>query len=61
MKAIVDYFVGVKEELSKVIWPKASQVVKLTVIVFLISGLVGIYVGALDLGFIKLLEVVIGK
>lgn len=61
MKAIVDYFVGVKEELAQVVWPKPSQVIKLTLIVAIISIVVGSYLGLLDLGFVKLLEIVIAR
>ena len=56
---ILSYFSEVKEELSKVVWPKAKDVVKLTLIVLLISLIVGSYIGLLDLGFVKLLELIL--
>jgi preprotein translocase subunit SecE len=56
MKTVVTYLKDVKLELSKVVWPKKDEVIKLTLIVFLISGILGIYVGALDFIFTKLLE-----
>ncbi|MEK7526109.1 MAG: preprotein translocase subunit SecE [Patescibacteria group bacterium] len=59
MRSIINYFIGVKEELSKVIWPKAAVVAKLTLIVFIISLGVGAYLGVLDLGFVKLVELAI--
>ena len=58
MKA-VNYFKEVRSELAKVVWPKRGEVVKLTLMVILISLAVGLYVGALDLAFTKLLEVLI--
>ena len=59
--AVFSYFSEVKQELSKVVWPKIAQVVKLTVIVFALSLIVGGYLGALDLGFVKLLELVLTR
>jgi preprotein translocase subunit SecE len=59
VKNILDYLQGVRQELSKVVWPKRAEVIKLTLIVFIISGVVGAYTGALDYVFTKLLEVVI--
>ncbi len=55
------YFSEVRSELSKVIWPKKGEVIKLTVLVILISAIIGGYVGGLDLAFTKLLTVVLTK
>jgi len=57
----LSYFKEVRLELSKVVWPKKTDVVKLTLLVILISGVVGIYLGGLDLAMTKLLEVLIKK
>lgn len=59
VKSITRYLLEVRAELSKVVWPKRSDVMKLTATVVVITLLVGAYVGALDLGFAKLLESVI--
>lgn len=56
MKKIAKYFKEVKSELQKVTWPKKKEVLKLTLIVILISGIIALYVGLLDFGFTKLLE-----
>ncbi len=61
MKRILDYLSEVKVELSKVTWPRRDEVIKLTIIVILISLIVGVYVGALDFGFTKLLEIFVAK
>jgi preprotein translocase subunit SecE len=50
---VITFFSEVKLELSKVTWPKRNEVVKLTLIVFLVSGILGIYVGGLDYIFTK--------
>ena len=56
MKSILGYLSEVKGELSKVTWPKRTDVIRLTLIVFIISALVGIYTGTLDYIFTKMLE-----
>lgn len=61
MKAIINYLLEVRVELKKVVWPKREQVVKLTIIIFIISTLVAIYMGGLDFGLTKLLETLILK
>lgn len=48
-------------ELGKVTWPKREETVKLTLIVLLISTIVGLYVGGLDFIFTKLLALVVTK
>jgi len=58
---VINYLKEVKLELSKVTWPKKDQVIKLTLIVFVISGIVAIYVGGLDFVFTKFLEFVVNR
>jgi preprotein translocase subunit SecE len=59
VKNLITYLNEVKFELSKVVWPKREEVLKLTLIVFLISAIVGAYVGGLDFIFTKLLTVLL--
>ncbi|MEJ2348101.1 MAG: preprotein translocase subunit SecE [Patescibacteria group bacterium] len=61
MKAIIKFLKEVRVELDKVTWPKKDQVIKLTLIVFIISGVIGLYLGMLDFSFTKLLELLIAK
>mgnify|MGYP001573650069 CR=1 FL=1 len=61
MKKIVQYFSEVRVELSKVVWPKRQDVIRLTLIVFFISAIVGVYVGGLDTLLTKLLEVIVSR
>jgi preprotein translocase subunit SecE len=49
----------VNEELKKVVWPTRPEVIRLTTVVILVSLIVGIYLGALDLIFTKLLSLFI--
>lgn len=61
MGSILNYFKEVRFEISKVVWPKREEVVKLTAIVFIISAIVGGYIGGLDFLFTKLLEYFVSK
>ena len=61
MKKVLSYFSEVRLELSKVTWPKREEVIKLTLIVFLISAAVGFYAGALDYILTKVLEFVVAR
>jgi len=47
-----------KSELRKVIWPSAKDVANGTLAVTVISGLVGLYIVAVDLGSLKLVELI---
>lgn len=51
----------VRSELMKVTWPTRPEVIKLTIIVFIISIAVGLYIGGLDIIFTKLSELLIKK
>ncbi|OGM18529.1 preprotein translocase subunit SecE [Candidatus Woesebacteria bacterium RIFCSPHIGHO2_01_FULL_38_10] len=61
VRALVNYIQEVKSELEKVTWPKKEEIIKLTLIVFIISGVVSFYLGVLDFTFTKLLELTISK
>ncbi len=61
MKTVINFFSEVKLELSKVTWPKRDEVIKLTAIVLLVSGILGFYVGGLDYLFTRLLTFVVSK
>jgi preprotein translocase subunit SecE len=59
MNQLISYLGEVRLELTKVTWPKREEIIRLTLVVILISTIVGIYVGVLDLGFTKLLELLV--
>lgn len=59
MEKVISYLKGVRSELSKVVWPKRQDVIKLTLIVFIISGIIAGYVGILDYAFTKFIELLI--
>lgn len=61
MGSVINYFREVRLELTKVTWPKRGQVVRLTLIVFIISAIVAGYVGGLDFMYTKLLSFLVTK
>jgi len=59
MDKAIKFLREVRSELDKVTWPKRDEVTRLTLVVIIVSVIVGVYLGALDLGFTKLLEYII--
>lgn len=58
---IISFFKEVKGELAKVTWPKRIEVIRLTLIVLVISTIIGAYLGGLDYLLTKLFEIVLAK
>lgn len=56
MPNLTTFLKEVREEMSKVTWPSKEQTLQLTVLVVVISLIVGIYVGGLDLVFTSLMD-----
>ena len=54
------YFREVMGELKKVIWPTREETRRLTIMVIIISVAVGAFLGALDMGFSRLAELLFG-
>ena len=61
MRAVINFFGEVKLELSRVTWPTRAEVLKLTLIVFAVSVILGIYVGSLDYIFTRVLSLIVTK
>jgi len=51
MGKIIQFFREVRVEMSKVIWPTGRQLVTYTLIVIVLSVLLAVFLGVLDLGF----------
>lgn len=47
---------GVVDELKKVSWPTRSETIRLTLVVIIISLIIGLYVGIIDILLAKALE-----
>ena len=61
MKRLRRYLDEVVSELRKVSWPTREQVRNLTVLVFAISFVVGLYITVLDRVLLSLLELITPK
>ena len=58
MKRLRRYFTEVWSELKKVSWPTREQVRNLTVLVFAISFVIGLYITVLDAFFREIIGVI---
>ncbi|OGH42713.1 MAG: preprotein translocase subunit SecE [Candidatus Levybacteria bacterium RIFCSPLOWO2_01_FULL_42_15] len=55
----VTFLREVKEELKKVVWPTQQEIVRMTILVLMISIIVGVFIGGIDFVFVKIMEVFI--
>jgi len=53
-----NFAAGIVEELKKVSWPSRNETIRLTTVVIIISLIIGVYVGIIDVLLTKGLEVV---
>lgn len=64
MASTVNPITFVKEartELAKVIWPTRSQAVRLTLVVIGVSVGIGLFIGGLDIVFVKVTELLLKR
>ncbi|OGY16305.1 MAG: preprotein translocase subunit SecE [Candidatus Chisholmbacteria bacterium RIFCSPHIGHO2_01_FULL_48_12] len=54
-----DFFKEAYRELKRVTWPTRQQALHLTLVVITVSVMVGAYVGVLDLGFTKIMAILL--
>ncbi len=57
---VAKYFKDLKSEFKKVVWPSKKKVINNTSVVLGSIVIMGIFVGLLDTGMFKLLQVVLG-
>lgn len=50
-----------RDELNKVKWPTRAEVIRLTAVVIIISAIVGIFLGGLDIFFTALVQKIITR
>ena len=55
----IEFLKQVRAEMKKVVWPTRAQTIRLTLVVIGVSAAVGIFIGALDIIFVKITELVI--
>ena len=54
------YIGEIAAELKKVVWPTKAETRRLTILVIVIAGSVGIFLGVADYGFTHLMELILG-
>ena len=59
MTTPITFLKETNEELKKVVWPTRQEIIRLTMVVILVSMIVGIFLGGLDFVFTKAIEIVI--
>lgn len=57
---MIGFLRQVRGEMTKVTYPSREEVIRLTILVIVISILVGLYLGALDFIFLQGLEYLLG-
>lgn len=55
----ISFLREVRDELKKVVWPTREEVVRLTSLVIVVTLIVALFVGSVDLLFVKLSEILI--
>ena len=55
-KSRFSLFKDIYDELKKVTWPSRKEGIRLTVMVIIVCLVVGIFLGAIDLGFSELVK-----
>ena len=61
ISGVIQYLNEVRSEMSKVTWPSRNQTVKMTIIVLIVSVIVGILIGGLDLLLTRFFGVLIKR
>lgn len=61
MIRIIDFFKEVRVELAKVVWPSKEQTLKLTIMVIVVTLIVGFFIGGIDFLLAKLTEFLLNR
>ena len=61
LKKIAQFLQESRSELKKVSWPDRKQAIRLTAVVITVSLIVGLFIGIVDFGLNKGLEVLIRR
>lgn len=57
----VGFLKEVRDELQKVVWPTRDEIIRLTGVVIIVSGVVAIFLGGADFILTKLIALIITK
>jgi preprotein translocase subunit SecE len=58
---VFDFLKGVRDELSKVVWPKKKEVIDATIGVIVLSGIIAFYFWILDYSLAGILKTLLGR
>ena len=58
---LVQFFSEVVGELKKVTWPSREETTRLTIMVLAVAATVGVFLGLVDIGFSRLMGVILGN
>jgi preprotein translocase subunit SecE len=53
------YFGEIAAEMKKVVWPTKDEITRLTMMVILIAGSIGVFLGVADYGFTRLMKLIL--
>jgi len=59
MKKIINYLSEVGREIKKVTWPTRQQTQNMTILVIVVSLIVGAYIGVLDLIMTRIMSIIL--
>ncbi|HBL51645.1 MAG: preprotein translocase subunit SecE [Candidatus Blackburnbacteria bacterium RIFCSPHIGHO2_02_FULL_39_13] len=57
----VSFLLEVKSEMAKIVWPRRQQAIQLTLLVIVVSVVVGVYIGGLDFIFTNILNKILNR
>ena len=57
---LLAYLIGVRQELKKVVWPTREELIKNTMVVFVICAFFAVLFWLIDTGFLAVLKHVLG-
>lgn len=57
--AVTTFLKEVRDELQKVVWPTRAEVLRLTIVVILVSLVVGLFLGSIDFLLTKFTEIIL--
>lgn len=61
LKKIPQFFREVKEEVKKVNWSTRQELIEITIMVFVVSVILTVYIAAIDEGFSRMIQMMIKR
>ena len=61
VKSPVVFFQEVRTELGKVVWPTREETIRLTVVVVVVSLVIGLFIGGLDFSLTNIVQLLVKR